>query len=161
MSIEITPVTELALRQLVGPGAGAALANADLPRPADLCALGHDDGFVACLGPEAYLLAGRGEHDMPADAPPWCFSRSDCVLRLTGDAVFDLLTEFCAADVTPLADGGWLLTRLAGIDVWIYRAPNDGPSGETGLLIGCDASYERYLHDALRAAVPTAATQHA
>ena len=157
MSFEITTVTDLALRQLVGPGAGAALAEAGLPRPDDLCAATHDHGFVACLGHEHYLVAGR---DIPlpvASAPPWCFTRSDAVFRISAEHSHMLLAQYCGHDLRRLPETGWLMTRVADIDVWL-RA---GAHARNGVLVGCDASYERYLHDALHGAVPTADAQNA
>lgn len=158
MSIEITLVTDLALRQLVGPGAAATLAEAGLPRPDDLCALAREDGFVACLGQEQYLIAGLDRPSLPAGTLPWCFMRSDSVFRLSAERSLDLLAQLCGHDLRRLPEAGWLMTRVAGIDVWLYA----GTRSHDSVLIGCEASYERYLHDALDATVPTTApAQHA
>lgn len=162
MTTALERTDALVLTQVVGPEAAQALTKVGLPCPdGEQQAIAHDTGFVACIGQTQYLVATASAPAFETPAPPWCFSRSDGVLRLSGEALFDVLAQFCAADLTGIADGGWLMTRMAGINVWLWRAPADDTDQPASLLIGCDASYERYLYAALDDAVQTFTAQHA
>ncbi|WP_043765724.1 hypothetical protein [Algiphilus aromaticivorans] len=142
----------LRLHQLLGPGAAAALQAAGLPCPeAEQSALSHGGGFVARTGAESYFLAVEHDFAPLLAAPAWHFPVSDTVFRLEGAGWGRRLGELCALDLRALAEGGWLMTRLAHLSVWLYRPP-----ATAALLLGCDPSYARYMQTTLEAVAASA-----
>lgn len=140
---------EFAVCELVGSGAADALREAGLPVPdREQTALPCGPGLVAFTGRNDYLVVTVDPWTPPA-APPWCLTRSDCVMRLTGDDWAQAMHQLCPHDLRQLPEGGWLAAAVAGITAWLYRHP-DRPDG---ILLGCDPSYGAYLNAMLTAVV--------
>ena len=140
----------LRVREIVGAGADAALLNAGLPVPeAPQTALPHGEGLVACTGRNDYLVISADDWPCPSGPPPWCLERSDMVMRLTGAAWPEVMTQLCPHDLRQLPAGGWFMAAVAGVTAWLYR-PEAAPGT---LLLGCDPSYGAYLQSMLDAVV--------
>ncbi len=151
MSTRVTEEHRLALHQLVGPGAGEALAGMGLPQPAgELEALPNGTGFVARTGAREYLVAHGVGWAPDNTMPPWCFERCDRLLRLQGKSWCEVMSELCTHDMRRMRPGDWFMGSAGGVDVWIYA---QGDDEDGGVLIGCDPSLGNYLRRVLDAVI--------
>ncbi|WP_290653567.1 hypothetical protein [Aquisalimonas sp.] len=150
MTLTLETHVDLRLWELVGSGAVDALRAEGLPIPeAELTAVEHGPGFVACTGRNGYLIAGEEEWQQSPQTPPWLLQRSDWVMRLSGARWSDALTELCPHDLGRLPPGGWFMAAVAGVNAWLYR-PASVPDS---LLLGFDPSYGAYLESMLQSVV--------
>ncbi|MFV8835327.1 hypothetical protein [Aquisalimonas sp.] len=139
-----------AVCELVGSGAPDVLRDAGLPVPeTEQTALPCGAGLVAFTGRNDYLVVTADPWTPPAATPPWCLTRSDRVLCLSGGGWAHAMRQLCPHDLRQLPEGGWLAAAVAGVTAWLYRHP-DRPDG---ILLGCDPSYGAYLDAMLTAVV--------
>lgn len=146
MSTVVTEETMLSIHQILGAGATQALEQEGLPVPEnELEAKAFEAGFLARTGKSEYLVASRTRRTLPASIPPWQFARSDRIFRLQGKGWCDVMAELCPLDLRRMEAEDWLMTTMAGVDVWLFASPDS----EGGVLIGCDPSLGEYLKTTL------------
>lgn len=147
MTVEVSSPRTLGIHQIVGDGAEALVRDAGYPVPdAAQMALSHNHGFVARTARDEFLVADERAWQPAPSAPPWCFRRSDQVVRLRGEGWASVLAALCPHDLRNVAPDTWIMATVAGVDVWLYSP--DGASG--GVLVGCDPSYGDYMRSTLQ-----------
>jgi sarcosine oxidase subunit gamma len=72
-------------------------------------------------------------------------ARDDLEVVLGGEGAAQLMSEFCALDLSSVANE-FLLTRVAGIAAWLRV---EGAGAQQVYRIGCDPSYGEYLFETL------------
>lgn len=148
-AIRIERLAERSLWQLTGTRSDA-LAGA--PRDWFSYSPGDALDFVARIGEDAWLLMNGGEE--PPTTPPdgHCFPRDDSLLVVSGDAWRELMLEICSHDFSRAAGSDFVMTRAAGVAIWV-RVPVAGEP----VLIGCDPSYADYLTQVIESVADEAA----
>lgn len=101
--------------------------------------------FILHDGPGGALRACLGE--IPADLVTGTrvVARDDLEVALGGEGAEQLMSEFCALDLSRV-ENQFLLTRVAGVTVWL-RVESRGT--QRFYRIGCDPSYGEYLFETL------------
>lgn len=147
MTLDVSSPRTFGIHHVVGNGAEACVRDAGYPVPeAALTAHPHDNGFIARIARDEFLVADERPWQPPQSTPPWCFRRSDHVIRLTGDEWPTVLAALCPHNLRNIGRDTWLMATVAGVDVWLYSP--DGATG--GVLIGCEPSFGHYLRSTLQ-----------
>lgn len=153
--VDLSPLRRWLVR---GGQAGDWLATHGLPVPDELFRVetlaGMEDAFVVRTGTAEFVV-----HDGPAAALHARFGaipsslvagtrilvRDDLEVALGGEAAAALMSEFCALDLSDVANR-FLLTRVAGVSAWLCV---EGTGAGRWYRIGCDPSYGDYLYETL------------
>lgn len=116
----------------------------DLDRDSFLVRTGMSEFFLHD-GPAGFLHARLGAIPGELVEGMRVVARDDLEVVLGGEGAAELMTEFCALDLST-AENDFLLTRVAGVTAWL-RVEKVGE--QPCYRIGCDPSYGDYLFETL------------
>ncbi|KUJ72495.1 hypothetical protein [Thiomicrospira sp. WB1] len=143
-ALTMQPLPKFTMWHLKDPEVEAVMAKA-LPDSLALFTyqILADESLVARLGRDEFLAWGPQAEPLISNDSIRAFQRGDAVFELSGDWRA-LLAEICIHDFRQTRPGDFLMTTAAGVNVWLLI-----PDAQAPLWLGCDPTYEVYLHSVL------------